>query len=46
MAAPFGQAATHAPQPMHTAASIASSDVSGSIGMEFGSGFGPEWTVT
>ena len=39
--APFGQAATQAPQPMQIAASIAASWVSGWTGLEFGSGFGP-----
>ena len=41
IAAPFGQAATQAPQPMQIAASIASSWTAGATGWEFGSGWGP-----
>ena len=33
-AAPFGHAATHAPQPMHAAASIAASATGFGIGIE------------
>src|SRR5690242_2168904 len=44
-AAPFGHAATHAPQPMHAAASIDVSAASFGTGMRFASGAEPVGTV-
>ena len=41
MAEAFGQAATHAPQPMHAAASIARSAFSFGIGIALASGAPP-----
>src|SRR5690606_433112 len=46
MAEPFLQAATQAPQPMHDAASIASSAASLGIGIAFASGTPPVLTET
>ena len=43
-AAPFGQAATHAPQPMHAAASNAASATSFGTGMMLASGAAPVLT--
>ena len=45
LAAPFGQAATHAPQPMHSAASIAASATGLGIGIRLASGAPPVGAV-
>src|SRR3954452_15235152 len=44
-AAPFGHAATHAPQPMHAAASNAASATGLGTGVMFASGAAPVLTV-
>src|SRR5580765_5068834 len=45
-AAPLGQAATHAPQPMHAAASKAASATTFGTGVRFASGAAPLFTLT